>query len=86
MDESGGTVLNTLTGGGTEKRGGEQRFEKMGEQAGSRGGCLKKGEAGTPLRTMYYHKTYLKHTLLRIHNRACLQISHLILSQFKQIN
>ena len=25
---------------------------KKGGQAGSRGGCLKKGEAGTPLKTM----------------------------------
>ena len=30
-----------------------QRFKKKdGGQPGSRGGCLKKGEAGTPLRTM----------------------------------
>ena len=44
----GGTVENTLKEGGTEKRGGKQRFLKGG-QAGSRGGCLKKGGAGTPL-------------------------------------
>ena len=47
----GGTVLNTLKGGGTEKRGGETDSKK-GVQGGSRGGCLKKGGAGTPLRTM----------------------------------
>ena len=45
----GGTVENTLKGGGTEKRGGKQRFLK-GRQAGSRGGCLKKEGTGTPLR------------------------------------
>ena len=38
----GETVGNTLKGDGTEKRGGKQRFKKVG-QAGARGGCLKKG-------------------------------------------
>ena len=37
-----GTVWNNLKGGATEKRGGETRIFKRGE-AGSRGGCLKKG-------------------------------------------
>ena len=42
------TVYNTLKRGGTEQRGGEgtQRLKKT---PGSRGGCLKKGGAGTPL-------------------------------------
>ena len=38
-----------------QKRGeGKQKFKKGGKQAGSRGGCLKKGGGGaaTPLRTM----------------------------------
>ena len=38
MCEGGGNC----NGGGTEKRGGKQRFKKGG-QAGSRGGCLKNG-------------------------------------------
>ena len=38
----GGTVQNTLKGGGTEKRGGETKILKRRGQAGSRGGCLKK--------------------------------------------
>ena len=42
MREGGGAVGNTLKGGGTEKRGGETEILKRG-QAGSRGGCLKKG-------------------------------------------
>ena len=36
---------------GTEKRGRETNILKRGE-TGSRGGCLKKGGAGTPLQTM----------------------------------
>ena len=39
----GGTVWNTLTRGGTEKRGGERKIMKREGQAGSGGGCLKKG-------------------------------------------
>ena len=36
-----------------KKRGeGKQILKREGWQAGSRGGCLKKGGAGTPLRTM----------------------------------
>ena len=34
----GGTVCNTLKGGGTEKRGGDTKILKRGRQAGSRGG------------------------------------------------
>ena len=47
----GGTVWNTLKGGGTEKSGEETKTLKRSEQAGSRDGCLKKEgtEAGTPL-------------------------------------
>ena len=37
----GGTVWNTLKGGGTEKMGGETKILKRGK-AGSRGGCFKK--------------------------------------------
>ena len=42
MREGEGAVGNTLKGGGTEKRGVETEILKRG-QAGSRGGCLKKG-------------------------------------------
>ena len=45
-----GTVCNAFKEGGTEKRRGETKISKKGGgggQAGSRGGCLKKGGAGT---------------------------------------
>ena len=49
----GGTVCNTLKGGGTEKRGGDTKILKRGRQAGSRGGVPYKGAGdGAPLRTM----------------------------------
>ena len=49
----GGCCLKyTLKGGGTEKRGRDTKILKIGGQAGSRGGCLKKGGAGTTLQTM----------------------------------
>ena len=49
-----GTVCNAFKEGGTEKRRGETKISKKGGgQAGSRGGCLKKGGgAGTLLQTM----------------------------------
>ena len=47
----GGPVENTLKGSGTEERGGEAKVFKKGGQAGSRGGCLKKG-AGFLLQTI----------------------------------
>ena len=48
----GGTVWNTLKGGGTEKSGEDTKILKRRGQAGSRGGCLKKeGRAGTLLWT-----------------------------------
>ena len=37
--------------GGTEKRGGDTKILNRGH-AGSRGGCLKEGGAGTPLRSV----------------------------------
>ena len=43
----GGIVQNTLKVGETEKRGGETKILKRG-QAGSRGGCLKKGGLEPP--------------------------------------
>ena len=47
----GGTVGNTLTRGGTEKRG--NKDFKKGEQSGSKGGCLKNGGGtGSSLRTI----------------------------------
>ena len=43
LREDGGTVLNALKRGGIEKRGGETKNYKKGQQARSRSGCLKKG-------------------------------------------
>ena len=50
MHEGEGNCLKYLKRGGREKRGGETKTLKREGQAGSRGGCLKKG-AGTPLQT-----------------------------------
>ena len=48
---------NTLTGGGTEQRGGDKKILKMGGgHAGSRGGCLKKGGGLEPLTNYEYIK------------------------------
>ena len=48
----GGTVENTMKGGGAEQRGGDTKISKRGGQAVSWGRCLKQGGgAGTPLRT-----------------------------------
>ena len=58
----GGTVLNTLKGGGTKKRRGEAKILKRGEKARSKVGCLKKRVAGTPLRIML---PLQKHTALK---------------------
>ena len=46
MHEGEGNCLKYLKRGGREKRGGETKTVKREGQAGSRGGCLKKG-AGT---------------------------------------
>ena len=48
----GGTVRNTFKGGGTGKRGGETKIFKKEGGSPARGGHLKKGVAGTPLRIM----------------------------------
>ena len=55
----GGTVWNTLIEDGTEKRGVEAKILKRKEQAGSRNGCLKKGEGGLehPYETMIFTST-----------------------------
>ena len=53
VDKGGGTVQNTLEGGGTEKRGGETKILKRGGEMGQGVGDLKKGGSGTPLWTMY---------------------------------
>ena len=54
MREGGGNCLKYLKRGWNRTEGrGHKDFKKRGVQAGSRGGCLKKGEgAGTTLRTM----------------------------------
>ena len=44
----GETVKNTLKGSGAENRGGETKIFKRRGQAGSRDGCLKKGECLEP--------------------------------------
>ena len=42
--EGGGNCLKYLKRGGTERRGGKTKIlKKGGGQAGSRGGCLRKG-------------------------------------------
>ena len=51
MREDGGTMQNTLTGGGTEKRGEETKILKRGGKLDQEVGALKRG-SGTPLRTM----------------------------------
>ena len=47
----GGTVENTLKGGGTEKNGGDTKILKRGFKLGQGVGALKR-KAGTLLRTM----------------------------------
>ena len=59
----GGTVQNTLKGGGTEKRGGDRKILKYGRQAGSRGGCLKKEGAATILQAMV-HQHHQNETMI----------------------
>ena len=61
--QGGGTVWNTLKGGGTEKSGEEAKILKRSGQSGSRGGCLK--EEGSGAGTSYelklvYHSWYMK--------------------------
>ena len=51
--EGGGNCLKYLKRGWNRKEGRENKDFKKGGQAGSRGGCLRKGgDSGTPLRTM----------------------------------
>ena len=45
-----------MKGGETEKRVGETKILKRGEQAGSRAGCLKKRGPGMALQTMVPNK------------------------------
>ena len=44
LHEGGGTVQNTLKGGGTEKRGGETKNVTKGSKLGQGVGALKRGE------------------------------------------
>ena len=53
MCEGGGNCLNYLKKGLNRKEGKGQDFKKGGGQAGSVGGCLEKGVAGTPLRIFH---------------------------------
>ena len=78
MCECEETVKNTLKGGGTEGRG-HKDFKKEG-QAGSRGGCvLKRGLAGTSLRTMIYIIFQINHkspfTLVKDNGKQMMQVS-----------
>ena len=75
--EGGGTVWNTLKGGGTEKRGEETKILKRRGQSGSRGGSLKKEGrgAGTLLRT----KADLKK---RVYEEICSKFCFKIRSSF----
>ena len=52
MREGGENCLKYLKMGWNRKEGSGNKDFKKGAQAGSRGGCLKKGGTGTPLRTM----------------------------------
>ena len=57
MREGGENYLKYLKRGENRKEGrGNKDFKKVEGQAGSRGGCLKKGGAGTPLGTMCIYK------------------------------
>ena len=49
-----GNCLKYLKRGWKGKKGRGNKYFKKGGQAGPRGGCLEKGGAGTPLRTMIY--------------------------------
>ena len=62
MCKGGGGVdcVKYLKSGWNRKdRRGNKTFKKGGGQAGLRDGCLKKGEAGTPLQTIVHFWTYL---------------------------
>ena len=54
MREGGGDCLKYLKRGWNRKEVRDNKDFKKGVQAGSRGGCLKKRGAGTPLRIMDY--------------------------------
>ena len=66
MCKGGGTVWNTLKGGGTKKKGGETKILKSGDKLGQGLGALKRGGgggAGTPLQTMKRdHDFFVKYT------------------------
>ena len=50
--EGGDCIKHLKKGGGTEKREGETNILKRGNKLGQGLGALKRGRAGTPLRTM----------------------------------
>ena len=49
--------LKCLKRGWNKKEGRGNKDCKRGRQAGSRGGCIKKGGPGTPLQTMVHRET-----------------------------
>ena len=59
LHEGGGNSLKYLKRGWNRKEGRGNKDFKKGGQAGSRGGCLKKGGNGTPLWTMSLGKRSL---------------------------
>ena len=52
----GGTVCNTLKGGGTEKRGGDTKILKRGEASWAKGGALKRSGGWNPLTNYVYYQ------------------------------
>ena len=68
LREVGGTVWNTLKGGGTEKRGGETDFKKGVGNLGQGVGALNRGGTGTPLRTMMWYLVHWRYSNLIIEN------------------
>ena len=57
MHEGRGNCVKYLKRGCNRKEGKGNKDFKRGRQARSRGGCLKKGGAGTPLQTMGYWRS-----------------------------
>ena len=75
----GGTVWNTLKGGGTEKRGKETKDFKKERSAGLRSGCLKKKVGLEPPYEIYIiplHKVFgkvLRETTMMLYNNLILE-------------
>ena len=71
LREGGGNCLKYLKRWWNRKEGKGNKGFKKGAQAGSRGGCIKKGDgggAGTPLRTMNLYKNSSDSTKFYVKN------------------